>query len=58
MAFLIQLVTNLLLHFVFISIAAYVIYLIVDKWVTRSMRIRQEQNQLLRELIKTLHEKK
>jgi hypothetical protein len=58
MAFLIQLVTNLLLHFVFISIAAYVVYLIVDKWVTRSMRIRQEQNQLLRELIKVLHEKK
>jgi hypothetical protein len=58
MAFLIQLVTNLLLHFVFISIAAYVIYLIVDKWVTRSLRIRQEQNQLLRELIKAIHEKK
>lgn len=58
MAFLIQLVTNLLLHFVFISIAAYVVYLIVDKWVTRSMRIRQEQNQLLKELIKAIHEKK
>ncbi|MGV3504608.1 MAG: hypothetical protein ACO1O1_12950 [Adhaeribacter sp.] len=58
MAFLIQLVTNLLLHFVFISMAAYVVYLIVDKWVTRSLRIRQEQNQLLKELIKVLHEKK
>lgn len=58
MAFLIQLVTNLLLHFVFISMAAYVVYLIVDKWVTRSMRIRQEQNQLLKELIKAIHEKK
>ena len=58
MAFLIQLVTNLLLHFVFISIAAYVIYLIVDKWITRSLRVRQEQNQLLRELIKAIHEKK
>ncbi|MGV3642031.1 MAG: hypothetical protein ACO1NZ_16020 [Adhaeribacter sp.] len=58
MAFLIQLVTNLLLHFVFISIAAYVVYLIVDKWVTRSTRIRQEQNQLLKELIKAIHEKK
>lgn len=58
MAFLIQLVTNLLLHFVFISIAAYVIYLIVDKWITRSIRIRQEQNQLLRELIKVIHDKK
>ena len=58
MAFLIQLVTNLLLHFVFISIAAYVIYLIVDKWITRSIRVRQEQNQLLRELIKVIHDKK
>lgn len=58
MAFLIQLVTNLLLHFVFISIAGYVIYLIVDKWITRSIRVRQEQNQLLRELIKVIHEKK
>jgi TM2 domain-containing membrane protein YozV len=46
MAFLIQLITNLLIQFVFISIIAYVIYLIVDKWITRSIRVRQEQNQL------------
>jgi hypothetical protein len=57
MAFLIQLVTNLLIQFVFISIIAYVIYLIVDKWITRSIRVRQEQNQLLRELIKVMEKK-
>jgi TM2 domain-containing membrane protein YozV len=58
MAFLIQLITNLLIQFVFISIIAYVIYLIVDKWITRSIRVRQEHNQLLRELIKVIDEKK
>jgi membrane protein implicated in regulation of membrane protease activity len=58
MAFLIQLVTNLLIQFVFISIIAYVVYLVVDKWITRSIRVRQEQNQLLRELIKVIDNKK
>jgi hypothetical protein len=57
MAFLIQMVTNLLIQFVFISIIAYVIYLMVDKWVSRSIRVRQEQNQLLRELIKAMEKK-
>jgi hypothetical protein len=57
MAFLIQMITNLLIQFVFISIIAYVIYLIVDKWITRSIRVRQEQNQLLRELIRVLDKK-
>jgi hypothetical protein len=57
MAFLVQMITNLLIQFVFISIIAYVIYLIVDKWITRSIRIRQEQNQLLRELIKVMEKK-
>jgi hypothetical protein len=57
MAFLIQLVTNLLIQFVFISIIAYVIYLIVDKWVTRSIQVRQEHNQLLRELIEVMEKK-
>jgi membrane protein implicated in regulation of membrane protease activity len=58
MACLIQLVTNLLIQFVFISIIAYVVYLVVDKWITRSIRVRQEQNQLLRELIKVIDNKK
>jgi hypothetical protein len=57
MAFLVQMITNLFIQFVFISIIAYVIYLIVDKWITRSIRIRQEQNQLLRELIKVMGKK-
>lgn len=57
MAFLIQMITNLLIQFVFISIIAYVIYLIVDKWITRSIRVRQEQNQLLRELIRVMDKK-
>lgn len=57
MAFLIQMITNLLIQFVFISIIAYVIYIIVDKWITRSIRVRQEQNQLLRELIKVMDKK-
>jgi hypothetical protein len=57
MAFLIQMVTNLLIQFAFISIIAYVIYIIVDKWITRSIRVRQEQNKLLRELIKVIEKK-
>jgi hypothetical protein len=58
MAFLIQLITNLLVQFVFISVIVYVIYVIVDKWVTRSIRVRQEQNQLLKELIQVINDKK
>jgi hypothetical protein len=58
MALLIQLVTTLLLQFVFISIIAYVIYLMVDRWITRSLRVRQEQNLLLKELIRVINDKK
>lgn len=58
MAFFIQLVTNLLIQFVFISIIVYVIYVVVDKWITRSIQVREEQNQLLRALIKAINDKK
>jgi hypothetical protein len=57
MAFLIQMVTNLLIQFVFISIIAYVVYLIVDKWISRSIQVKQEQNQLLKELIRVMEKK-
>lgn len=57
MAFLVQMITSLLIQFVFISIIAYVLYLIVDKWITRSIRVRQEQNKLLQELIRVMEKK-
>lgn len=47
-----------LMYLFFVALIIFVLYRIVDGWVNKSLSVRKEQNDLLRELVEVIRERK